>query len=237
MEQRVLDISFRHKQPHISSCLTTLPIFDYIFKTKKIDDILVLSSGHAGLALYCALEKYTGVNADELFEKHGVHPWRDVPNGIHVASGSLGSAVLVACGLAIGYPKKTIHVVISDGECAEGSVWEALRTRLPNICIHVNVNGFCAYDNVNIPYLWLRLKSFDYRTYIWFTKMNIDSPAELQGIQGHYHILKSEICKNTNEERFRFVSAQCYEVKLKTFCDYWRSWIRYIRYYTNRLSR
>jgi len=237
MEQRVLDISFRHKQPHISSCLTTLPILDHIFKTKKAEDIVVLSSGHAGLALYCALEKYNGADAEALFEKHGVHPWRDVDNGIHVASGSLGSAVLVACGLAVGNPKKTIHTIISDGECAEGSVWEALRMRLPNMLIHVNVNGFCAYDRVNIRYLWLRLKAFDYRTHVWFTTMTPDAPTELQGIQGHYHILKSEICKDTNEERFRFVSAQCYEVRLQDICDYWRSWVRYIGSNTDRLSR
>lgn len=87
MENRILDISFRHKQGHLSSCLTTLPILDYIFKTKKPDDIVVLSNGHSGLALYCVLEKYKGYDAENLFNVHGVHPGRDVEHDIPVEIG------------------------------------------------------------------------------------------------------------------------------------------------------
>jgi transketolase len=225
MEDRIIDISYRHKQPHISSCLTTLPILDYIYKTKNTGDLVILSSGHSGLALYCILEKYEGINAEELFKKHGVHPCRDMENGICVASGSLGSAILIAQGLAIGNKNNQIHVIISDGECAEGSVWEALRMRLPNITVHVNINGYSAYDKVNRLYLWLRLKAFDIRTHVWFTSMNSDNIPELQGLQGHYHVLKSYFPINKNEKEFRYASAFCYEVKLKNICNYWRSWL------------
>jgi len=226
MEHRLLDISFRHKLSHLSSCLTTLPILDYIFKTKKDNDIVVLSSGHAGLALYCVLEKYSNQNAEELFELYGVHPWRDVSKGIHVASGSLGSAILVACGLAIGNPKSKVYVIISDGECAEGSVWEALRMKLPNMEVHVNINGFCGYDTVDQRYLWFRLKTFDYRTRIWFTKVLEWVPKELQGLQGHYHVLKEKTFITKNEEGFFYTSSQCYEVRLENILNYWRSWLR-----------
>jgi transketolase len=199
--------------------------------------LVILSNGHAGLALYCILEKYEGKNAEELFEKYGVHPWRDTANGLHVASGSLGSAILVACGLAIGNPSKKVHVVISDGECAEGSVWEALRMRIPNMIVHVNINGYSAYDKVNTRYLWQRLKAFDYRINVWYTAMNDSAQEELHGLQGHYHVLKKYTPQNINEKGFRYVSAFCYEVKLKAVCDYWRSWVRYIGSYPARLSR
>jgi len=237
MEERILEISFKHKTGHIGSCFTTLNILDYIYKTKGPDDLVVLSNGHAGLALYCVLEKYEGRNAEELFEQYGVHPCRDISNGLHVASGSLGSAILVACGLAIGNPMKKVHVIISDGECAEGSVWEALRMRLPNMIVHVNVNGYSAYDKVNTMYLWWRLKAFDPRTYVWFTRISDEAPTDLHGLQGHYHILKNYTPEISNEEGFRYTSAFCYEVKLKALCDYWRSWVRCFGSYPARLSR
>ena len=49
MEQRVVEVAYNNKIGHIGSCLTTVPIVDYIYKTKKKDDIVVLSSGHAGM--------------------------------------------------------------------------------------------------------------------------------------------------------------------------------------------
>ena len=191
MEERILDISFRHKQGHISSCLTTLPILDHIYATKKDTDIVVLSSGHAGLALYVVLEEYEGRDADELVEKHGVHPNRDLENGIFVSTGSLGSGILVAVGYALANRTRDVHVLISDGECAEGSVWEALafayKADLKNLRVHVNVNGYSAYDPVNRWYLWLRLKAFFWRTRVWFTKT--PSIAFLEGLKAHYHIM------------------------------------------------
>jgi hypothetical protein len=54
----------------------------------------------------------------------------------------------------------------------------------------VNVNGYSAYDKVNMWYLWLRLKAFNWRTKIWFTK-NPDFDF-LKGLQAHYHVLSKE---------------------------------------------
>ena len=146
MEQRVVEIAYDNKIGHIGSCLTTVPILDYIYKNKKKDDIVVLSAGHAGIALYVALEKYEGKDAEMLYKKHGVHPNRDVENNIHVYTGSLGSGITIAVGYAIADRTRDVHVIISDGECAEGSVWESLayirNAGLTNCKIHVNVNGY-----------------------------------------------------------------------------------------------
>ena len=98
LEKRVLEISYNKKLSHISSCLTAVNLIDNIYKIKKSEDIFILSSGHAGLALYCILEKYEGKNAEELFDKHGVHPNRNLEDGIYCSSGSLGSAITIAAG-------------------------------------------------------------------------------------------------------------------------------------------
>ena len=73
-------------------------------------------------------------------------------------------------------------------------MWEALahihKANLNNCKVHVNINGYSAYDSVNKWYLWLRLKAFDWRTRVWFTQ-NPDFTF-LKGLQAHYHVLSNE---------------------------------------------
>lgn len=47
-------------------------------------------------------------------------------DGIWASSGSLGHGIGIAVGYALADPQRLVYVTISDGECAEGSVWEAL---------------------------------------------------------------------------------------------------------------
>ena len=99
-----------------------------------------------------------------MFIKHGGHPHRDEQNKIYCSTGSLGLGITIAVGRAIADPTKQIHTLISDGECAEGSVWESLKTikeqNISNIHVHVNINGLAAYREVDITYLTQRLKAF-----------------------------------------------------------------------------
>ena len=191
--ERIIDISYRKKLSHLGSCLMTYPILEHIYSTKRPDDIVVLSSGHAGLAQYVVLEKTQGSDADDLYEKHGTHPHRDTSDGIHVSSGSLGSAILVAVGIALGNNNRHVYCIISDGECAEGSIWEALAfieiQKLTNISVHVNINGYSAYNTVNTDYLQSRLLSFLPSVHIW--KTNAPSLEFMEGLQSHYHTIKS----------------------------------------------
>src|SRR5512137_2607124 len=126
LEQRILDISKKKGLTHISSCLITVNYLDYIYATKLPQDKVVLSNGHAGLALYVILEKYEKKDAEKLYDKHGTHPNRDVKDGIWVSTGSLGQGLPIALGMALGDPKHDVYCVTSDGEWAEGSMWEAL---------------------------------------------------------------------------------------------------------------
>jgi transketolase len=156
------------------------------------DDIFILSSGHAALALYVCLEKYRGQDAEALFQKHGGHPHWDEEAGIHCSTGSLGLGITIALGRAIANKNRKVYVLISDGESAEGSVWEALKTiveqNIKNIEIHVNVNGYAAYREVNIKYLSDRLKTFLPEINIHYT--TVEHFPFLKGLNAHYHIMK-----------------------------------------------
>jgi len=170
------------------------PILEEIYNKKNENDIVILSAGHAGLSQYVEIEKQSNglINAEYLLENMGIHPMRDPKNGIHVSSGSLGSGILVAVGLALSDKNRNVYCILSDGECAEGSVWEALafcqKTNLSNLIVHVNINGFSAYDAIDRVYLEHRLKSFLPSIVIHQTK----NPTYLGDLNAHYHVLKSE---------------------------------------------
>ena len=199
LKKRILEIAYKHKLGHLGSYLSAVPIIDEIYRNKSSEDIFILSSGHAALALYVVLEKYEGKNAEELFIKHGGHPHRDEKNGIYCSTGSLGLGITVAVGRALANKNRKVYVLISDGESAEGSVWEALRfikeSNLPNIEIYVNVNGYAAYDKVDVKYLVDRLKVFLPTINIRYTSVN--QYSFLRGLNAHYHVMSEEDYKST----------------------------------------
>lgn len=155
LQERIIGISKKHRQPHLGSCLTSVDIIDEIFARKKEDERFILSSGHAGLALYVVLEKYKGVDAEELFLKHGTHPNRD--EHIDCSTGSLGMGLMIAVGMALADRSKDVYCLISDGECFEGAIWEAsnviTKYNVTNIKIYLNYNGLAAYQEVDENFL------------------------------------------------------------------------------------
>jgi transketolase len=169
------------------------PILDKIYNEKKKDDIVILSAGHAGLAQYVEIEKRSEgkINAEHLLCDMGIHPSKNLEKGIFCSTGSLGCGILIAVGYALANKERNVYCVISDGECAEGSVWEALafceRKKLKNIFIHVNINGYSAYDKVDRNYLETRLKSF-FPSIIVHQQEN---PEFLGGLNAHYHVMKT----------------------------------------------
>jgi transketolase len=152
LEQRILELSKKYKLSHIGSCLTSVGIIDEIYSIKKPDEKFVLSCGHAGLALYVVLEKYLGIDAEYLLLKHGVHPNRD--EVINCSTGSLGQGLPIALGMALADRTKNVYCLISDGECAEGSVYEALNIKhrygVYNLIVFCNYNGYGAYDRTDL---------------------------------------------------------------------------------------
>ena len=194
LRKRLVEVAYKNKLGHLGSYFSSLEIIDEIYSKMDKDDIFILSSGHAALALYVCLEKYKGVNADMLFEKHGGHPHRDEENFIYCSTGSLGLGITVALGRAVANPNRKVHVLISDGECAEGSIWESLKTiveqNITNIEVYVNVNGYAAYMEVDSVYLEQRLKAFLPSINIRHT--SVEQFPFLKGLNAHYHVMNEE---------------------------------------------
>ena len=122
-------------------------------------DRFILSKGHATLALYPLLadlgffdksELDTYCQENSIFEGH---PNREIP-GIEISTGSLGQGLRIGAGLALaakmdGKDYKT-YVLLGDGECYEGSVWEAAQFashhNLNNLIAIVDRNKQCVLD-------------------------------------------------------------------------------------------
>jgi transketolase len=194
LAQRIIDISYEERLSHLSSCLSALPIIEEIYNKKEEDEVFILSNGHAGLALYVMLEELYGTDPVMLLHKHGIHPNRDLENRLYCSTGSLGSGLPIAIGHALANPNKRVYCMISDGEAAEGSIWESLRfindANIDNIEVYANVNGLSAYDEVDVDYLVSRLCVF-----LPTINIRISQPMQwpfAQGLLTHYYVLKPE---------------------------------------------
>ncbi len=194
--RRLLDVCYENKLHHLGSYFSCLHIIDEIYKNKKDDDIFILSSGHSVVALYVVLEKYYGLDAVELHKKYGDHPKRNEVDKLHCSTGSLGMGITVAVGRALANPNRNVYCLLSDGECAEGSVWESLRfafeNKLSNLKIYVNANGWAAYDPVDLDYLEKRIKAF--HPDVNFVRTTVEHFG-LKGLHAHY--------TNFSEEQYR----------------------------------
>lgn len=201
LKKRLLDICFKHKLHHLGSYFSSLDIIDNIYSQMKKDDVFILSSGHAVVALYVVLEKYFGFDAEELLKKHGEHPKLDEEHKIYCSTGSLGLGILVAVGRAVANKQKNVYCLVSDGETSEGCVWEAFKytkeAKLDNLKIYINANGICAYDLVDVKYLEKRCLAFNEN--INFVTTTVEQIPLLKGIDSHYCSLTEKDYKEALE--------------------------------------
>lgn len=194
LKKRILELTCKHKLAHLSSTLSALPIIFEIYEEKADDEVFILSCGHAGLALYVVLEHKHGIDAEMLLKKHGIHPSRDPENKIFCSTGSLGQGICISVGHAIANREKNVYCLISDGEAAEGRVWEALRFAddygLSNLKIYANINGLGAYSEIDISKVSQRLLAFNEDIHL-----RISEPLDLgftEGLASHYYTPKEE---------------------------------------------
>jgi len=150
------------KYPHIGSCLSCIDlIIETQFFQMKKEDKFILSKGHASLSLYVVLNKKGKISDKELSTYFkdgglfGVHPPPTFPDDIPLATGSLGHGLSFSCGIAkadqlMKKKGRKIFCLISDGECNEGSVWEAAlfasQHKLKNLVVIIDKNGFQGID-------------------------------------------------------------------------------------------
>ena len=165
----------------------------------------ILSKGHAATSLYVALEYKNIITKKELnsYTKKGSlleeHPSPKMP-GVEAATGSLGHGLSIGCGIALASKilKKNFmtYVLMSDGECNEGSVWEAAlfasAKRLNNLCAFVDYNKWQATgrskDILNLGSLTKKFKQFGWNV------IEID---------GHNHNLIFKACKVAIKEKHK----------------------------------
>jgi len=122
-------------------------------------DRFILSKGQASPVLYAVLgdlgffpkeEIYKFCKADAIF---GVHLQNDVP-GVEITSGSLGHGLGIGAGMAyaarLDNKNHLIFVLLGDGECHEGSVWESAmfagHHQLSNLIAIIDRNQLCVTD-------------------------------------------------------------------------------------------
>ncbi len=151
---------------HIGGALSSVDIVATLFSNfakitpknfKNIErDYFILSKGHACLVYYAVLVEMGFFSKEELktFEKTDSfllgHPVINQKFGIDFSTGSLGMGLSIGVGLAIALKKKkvvdkNIYVLIGDGECNEGSIWEAIMCanhyKLDNLTIIIDRNN------------------------------------------------------------------------------------------------
>ena len=191
LKRRIIEISYKYNKSHIGSCLSAVDIIEEIYNLKEKDEKFILSEGHAAIALYCVLEKHEGRDPEYLLKKHGIHAGRDEKNGIWCTTGSLGQGLPIAVGMSLANKKKNVYCMISDGEAAEGSIWEALRIKtdsnLDNLKVYMNLNGYGAYDKINSAKLIKRLKVFCPNIII--KRTTVEQLPFLKGQDAHYYIM------------------------------------------------
>jgi len=134
----------------------------------KDEDRFILSKAHASFPL-CLLLKEKGYNP-----RITTHLELDPENGIHCTTGSLGHGLPIGTGMAmarkrLGHPGR-IFVMISDGECQEGTTWESLligaKHRLDNLVVLVDYNKIQALTNLEealpLDDLSAKIKAFNW---------------------------------------------------------------------------
>lgn len=144
---------------HISAALSSVEIlYTLYFKIMNITpqnvnslerDKFIMSKGHACTALYATLAEKNLIptaHLDKYYVNNGVLPGHldNTTVGVDCAAGSLGHGLSVGIGMAIAKPEHNVYVLLGDGECDEGSVWEAImllgQLKLKNLTLIVDEN-------------------------------------------------------------------------------------------------
>lgn len=188
VRREVAKINCRTRDSHIGGGYSAVDVMAVLYTRilnitrEKLDDpnrnVFILSKGHIATTMFCVLA-YAGIIPFEDLDKHLLdgenyagHTRRYTVQGIEMSAGSLGHGSCVGCGMAYakrvqGY-RGNVYVLMGDGECNEGSVWEsamfAAKFRLSNLVLIVDRNHLQAYGSdeavLNMSDLEEKFRSF-----------------------------------------------------------------------------
>jgi transketolase len=169
LRYRIIATSSRAEVPHLGSCLSCADILVTLYSEvlrhnpsqpgEPGRDRFILSKGHAAPALFQMLAMagfYPESHLDGYGEDgslFGEHPPAHGIPGIEAATGSLGHGLPIALGTALalrmkGNNESRVYALLSDGECNEGSVWEAAMMApahaLKNLTVIIDFNKWQA---------------------------------------------------------------------------------------------
>lgn len=139
------------KEAHLGGSFSMIEILITIYENVlKKNDKFILSKAHASFPL-CLMLREKGLKP-----KLTTHLEIDEKNGINCTTGSLGHGLPIATGMAFANKilkkKRKVVVLISDGECQEGTTWESLliaaKHRLDNLIIVIDYNKIQALSRI-----------------------------------------------------------------------------------------
>jgi len=143
LRQDTFNAFVEHGEAHLGGSFSMIEILIALYEAVlKQDDKFILSKAHASFPL-CILLKEKGYEP-----KLTTHLEIDPENEIHCTTGSLGHGLPIATGMAIARKRLNrpgkIYVMISDGECQEGTTWESLligaKHCLDNLVVLIDYN-------------------------------------------------------------------------------------------------
>lgn len=174
LRKTVLEMCIKAGTGHVTSCFSCVEILvDLFYRDMTPEDVFILSKGQASPLLYAILADKGLIEEGELwkFAKKdgvlGVHLDHHIPGAV-LTAGSLGHGLGIACGIATAKKRDgkpgTVYCLLGDGECYEGSVWEAAmfagNEKLDNLVAIVDKNGLMVTGKANVGSLVRKFKAF-----------------------------------------------------------------------------
>jgi transketolase len=195
LRQKTFLAFIKKGEAHLGGSFSLIEILIILFeKILKKNDKFILSKSHASFP-FCILLKEKGFNT-----KLTTHLEIDPKNGIYCTTGSLGHGLPLATGMTFAKKKLKIKgkifVLISDGECQEGTTWESMliatKHQLDNLILIIDYNKIQALsklkDALPLDNLSKKIKSFNWNC--------------VEVINGHsFTELKSKFSKKFNNSR------------------------------------
>lgn len=178
LRKTVLEMCIKAGTGHVTSCFSCVEIMVALFyHVMNPEDVFLLSKGQASPLLYAILSDKGLIDEGELWKfaskdgRLGVHLDHHIPGAI-ITAGSLGHGLGIGIGMALSDKTRNIYVLMGDGECCEGSVWEAAMFagyhKISNLIVIVDCNGYMVTSNTQMVNeienpLWARWKKFGWR--------------------------------------------------------------------------
>lgn len=160
IRKNIVKMAHYSKASHIGAALSSVEIVYTLYSkimnitkdnVKSTDrDKFILSKGHACVVLYSTLAEM-GLMPKEYLDRYYIdngvltgHLDSNSLEGVDCSAGSLGHGLSIGIGMALAKPQYNIYVLMGDGECDEGSVWESVmllsQLKLKNLTIIIDEN-------------------------------------------------------------------------------------------------